>query len=221
MGEEYDFMEINSERRRHLLMSWRDQYIIAANQLLNSTAIEACETFEDQLNEASAWDSAWDPAGFADSRIDDLMAANLEKPFEELFKRAGEDLQLIEGQLADLGNIVANGPGAVFPNGSKEVDPAGQPEFLDVSQPASGPLKWLQSMRGIIPKPIKNMAAYTSDTTDWLVQDKIGLRNRLRHAALVRIDEAWMGDVGETVSVLTQAIAFIDTATDQARLVAS
>lgn len=213
-------MNTTSERYRNLLMSWRDRQVLQLHQLLNVKAIEAREAFEQQLEQASFWDSAWDPAGFANCRLDTLLADMLEQPLQEYFELAGNQLGSIDERFADLGKVVRDGPGDIFPALKITDDQPSQEKPPIESSAHSKSQSWFQRVGGIVAGSATQVASYTADTTDWLVQDKVGLRNRLRHAALDRIAITWMGDIGEPTPVLRQVIGFIDAATDQARLAA-
>lgn len=152
-------MEPNTERCRQLLMSWRDRQIIRAYQLLNSCAVEARNQLEQQLDQASFWDSAWDPAGFANDRIDALLGGLLQSPLQTFYNQAGDELRAIDPRLAGLSAIVCDGPKIDFPIAS-EVDVVTPQQFEhEAVEPAPASQNWFKRMGDLVATPAGKVAA--------------------------------------------------------------
>ena len=75
----------------------------------------------------------------------------------------------------------------------------------------------LTRLRETLVYKANSLATYASETADWLVQDKAGLRDRLRDAATNRIATQWMGDIGDPLPVLAQMIRNIERVAHEAR----
>lgn len=67
----------------------------------------------------------------------------------------------------------------------------------------------------------KSFADGAGSAADELLQDKLGLKSRLRSAAAQRIAQSWMGGTGEPKPVLAQLISLIDESTHAARMALS
>ncbi len=67
-------------------------------------------------------------------------------------------------------------------------------------------------------KRASTLADGAGSAADELLQDKLGLKNRLRSAAAQRIAQSWIGGSGEPKPVLAQLISLIDETTHAARM---
>lgn len=203
---------------RHWIMAWRDRQIIGGYELLNSTAIAVRNAFEKQLQEATFLDAAWHPAGFANHRIDALFCSLLRGPLDEFFRSAGTELAALDDRLSEIGSILAEGGLVELPVTQDPGDGSAPVPTSEASASHGEDMTLLARVGGALASGAGSISSYASNTADWLVQDKIGLRNRLRHAAAARIATTWMGDIGEPPPVLSQVVRAIEVATDEARI---
>lgn len=204
--------------RRQAVTEWRDRQIMDARSLLNARAQAARNAFEAQLSQASVLDSVWDPAGFTNHRIDALMHEHISGGLAELFKNAAKELVSLDKRFARLGKALANGAGIILPAAAEPSAPSKtDATTAGADLPVANTDSWLVRLRGTVATTATSVANYAAETADWLVQDKVGLRDRLRFAATNRISNQWMGDIGEPLPVLAQMIAFIDQVAHEAR----
>jgi hypothetical protein len=205
--------------RRQAVLEWRDRQILAAYALFNSKAQGALEAFEAQVAKASVVDSVWDPAGFADFRIDELMQERMRPALRALMSGAESELVGLGKDFAPLGAALARSDELILPTAPK---PEAPPEA-----PASGLVReagterevdwWIARLPGMAAERATSFFSYASETASWLMQDKVGLRDRLRAAAAERIATQWMGGSGKPRPVLSQVIAIIDEVSHEAR----
>lgn len=202
--------------RRQAVTEWRDRQILAAHTMLNRCAQGARNAFEAQLAQATLLDSVWDPAGFSNHRIDTLLRDSVIKGIAECFASAGQELGSIDARLAPFGEAMARAEGIVLPLASQpsNADEAHSREALPAIPSDAG---LLTRLRETLVYKANSLASYASETADWLVQDKAGLRDRLRDAAAHRIATQWMGDIGDPLPVLAQMIKTIERVAHEAR----
>lgn len=199
-------------------MAWRDHQVMSAYGIINAAAIAARQAFEAKVKDATFLDSAWDPRGFSHHRIDTLVSDALRAPLADFFNDAGSELASLSPSLAGLAKVLAGGDLVTFPAPvTPEVQPASEAGDTPSTARDAG---WLSAIGGAISNTAGSLASYASETSDWLVQDKVGLRNRLRHAAAERIATAWMGESGEPQPVLAQVLLAIDVAANEAKVTA-
>lgn len=204
--------------RRQAVTEWRDRQIMDARSLLNAHAQAARNAFEAQLSQASMLDSVWDPAGFTNHRIDALMHYHVSGGLADYFKNAAKELVSLDKSFTRLGKVLASGAGIKLPAAAEPRAPSKTDATTsDADLPVADTDSWLVRLRGTVATTASTVANYATETADWLVQDKVGLRDRLRLAATNRISTQWMGDIGEPLPVLAQVIAFIDQVTHEAR----
>jgi hypothetical protein len=202
--------------RRQAVTAWRDRQILAAHTMLNNCAQGARNAFEAQLAQATVLDSVWDPAGFSNHRIDTLMHDSVINGVVDCFACAGQELGSIDARLGPLGEAMGRAEGIALPLAS-------QPSSSDEA-PARETLPSIPTEAGVLTRlretlvyKASSLATYASETADWLVQDKAGLRDRLRDAAANRIATQWMGDIGDPLPVLAQMIENIERVAHEAR----
>lgn len=202
--------------RRQAVTAWRDRQILAAHTMLNSSAQSARNAFEAQLAQATLLDSVWDPAGFSHHRIDALLHDSVKDGVSSCFASAGEELTCIDARLATLGEAMARAEGISLPLASQPSAP-GEATAQAALPTLPSETGLLSRLRETVAYKANSLASYASETADWLVQDKVGLRDRLRYAAANRIATQWMGDIGDPQPVLAQMIATIDQVAYEAR----
>lgn len=216
--------------RRQSVTQWRDQLILEAHNLFNEHAILALEAFEREIGEATVLDSVWDPAGFANSRIDGALARTLSAALASFFQDGAAELAALDPAFVELSEALRKSEAVSFPVTPVPADPPwDQPVQRDN---ANRPAHSTPEDQSAFSKTVGFFSArasaafdYASDTASWLLQDKVGLRERLRAAAADRIATAWMGKAGhasggttgEPRAVLKQVIALIDEVARAAR----
>ena len=206
--------------RRQAVAEWRDRHILLVHASINIKAQEALQAFEEQAARASVVDSVWDPAGFANARIDGLMRERIEPLLQELMAGAEKELMSASESFADLGSALARSDALILPSSA---DPDTTP--LPPTPGAAGTevegndtqISWLKKLPSIAAERASSLAKHASETAEWIVQDKVGMRDRLRVAAANRIATTWMGGTGDPKPVLAQAITLIDEVAHQAR----
>lgn len=205
--------------RRQGVAEWRDRQILSALALFNSKAKESLEAFEAQAATASVVDSVWDPSGFADARVDALMCERMDPALKEFMSAAETELVALSDGFADLGAALARSEAVVLP---EPTEPEPAPE-TDAAAPVAtagtdeGAGSWITRLPWTAAKHASSLARSASETAEWIVQDKVGARDRLRLAAGNRLAMHWMGGVGEPRPVLAQVITIIDEVAHQAR----
>lgn len=210
-------MDASTVILRHAIMAWRDHQIIVAVGLINSAAISARQAFETAAKNATLRDSAWDPKGFTDKRIDALLNDEMRGPLHQFFKDAGAELAALSPGLTQLGSLFAQS-GALMTIPGDLMPKSEAPPIAPIRQESLKDEGLFATIGGAIASKAASVAAYASETSDWLVQDKVGLRNRLRQAAVERIAMAWMGTTGDPEPVLGQLLRAINIAANEAKV---
>ena len=211
--------------RRQGVTEWRDRQILQARVLLNDQARAARAAFEAELAEATVLDSVWDPAGFAHARIDTALGREMRPALARFLDEAAAELIGLDPAFAPLAEALRTSGAVTLPQ------PTPMPESPElapspvVETPEKGRLSRLA---GKVTDTVADRASaafdYASQTASWLLQDKVGLRERLRDAAVERIAERWIGGAAAAPKagerpVLSQIIALIDEVARNARTV--
>lgn len=221
---------------RQALAEWRDRQVLAVYHILNNLADEARSKFEASLEQASLKDSVWDPANFADRRIDALMCEAVPSALERLLKSAGRELAAISPTFEPYGNALSASTGFDFPiaglgedkaesNGDlvgssassdDAVSEASQPQVPASSSWSLGNLMLVRKVSefGELAANAVWEAGVAAERT---LQTRAGLYERLRSAAAARIGTRWMGSAGEPRPVLAQVTDLIDSVCGEAR----
>lgn len=221
---------------RQALAEWRDRQVLAAYHLLNNLADEARSRFESSLDQASLKDSVWDPANFADHRIDALMCEAVPSALERLLQSAGRELAAISPTFEPYGNALSASTGFDFPIAAVSEDQAHVNRDLaggsgssdgstaEVSQSeAATSSSWSLGNLTLVRKvsELGEMAANAvweaGVAAERTLQTRAGLYERLRSAAAVRIGTRWMGSAGDPRPVLAQVTDLIDSVCGEAR----
>lgn len=207
--------------RRQGVTEWRDRQILQARVLLNEHAREARAAFEEGLAEATVLDSVWDPAGFAHARIDTALGQSMRPALTRFLDEAAAELILLDPAFAALAESMRTSGAVTLP-----LPPSLPPPPPSLPSPAAETLK-----KGALYRIADRVAGtataaldYASQSASWLLQDKVGLRERLREAAMERIAQRWTGSAapasaGGERPVLSQIIALIDEVARNARTV--
>ena len=234
-------MDWEMAMRRQGVTEWRDRQILAAYSMFNSQAQEARAIFEKQLSEANLLDSVWDPSGFANDRIDDLLRTRIGPCLQKLLSEAASELTALDSRFGDLGDALARSEGIQLPEeaslGETE-DPIPLSQHADnlkvdkamadvpsqsdagnwlTRSPVSASTRALRRGAKDLGERAAAMIEHAADAAERLIQDKAGLYNRLRVAAGQRIASKWMGEIGENRPVMAQVFALIDEVTLGAR----
>ncbi len=234
-------MDWEMTMRRQGVTEWRDRQILAAYSMFNSQAQEARAIFEKQLSEANLLDSVWDPAGFANARIDDLLRTRIGPCLEKLLSEAASELTALDSRFGDLGDALSRSEGIHLPEEGSLGEAQDPIAFLNTADNLnvetalpdvpgeSGAGNWLtRSPVSASTRALKRgakdlgeraaaMIEHAADAAERLIQDKAGLYNRLRAAAGQQIASKWMGEIGESRPVMAQVFALIDEVTLGAR----
>jgi hypothetical protein len=222
--------------RRQAVVAWRDEQFLAAYGLLSAKAQEARAAFEQRLVEhARLYDTVWDPAGFAEPRIDAELRKVLPRALADFLENAATSLAKISPDFAELADALRRSDALALPQaeqaelaGAKEGSVHGGPAQVldDTARDNASDGRWaitktMEKLAGSASEVVKRGADIAQKKADHfadMLQDKAGLRDRARLAAQRRITSHWMGEVGDPPPVLAQLIRVIDSTTEMARM---
>lgn len=208
---------------RQSVSEWRDRHILSAAALLNAKAIDARAAFDREVESATAAETIFNPAALANARIDALLGALLSASLPDFFGIAARELVSIDQRLSDIADALRRPDAIVLPLASLSL-PASNTAVGDASAEATVVARAQPQKRGLdgvpamLARRAKSLADGAGSAADELLQDKLGLKNRLRSAAAQRIAQSWMGGTGEPKPVLAQLISLIDETTHAARM---
>lgn len=208
---------------RQAVAEWRDRQILAAAALLNQKSIDARAAFDREVDNATAAETIFNPATLANSRIDALLGASLSASLPDFFGIAARELVSIDERLSNIGDALRRPDAIALPLASPPL-PASTTAIEDASagasevEPAQPQKRGLAGAPAMFARRAKSLADGAGSAADELLQDKLGLKNRLRSAAAQRIAQSWMGGTGEPKPVLAQLISLIDETTHAARM---
>src|SRR3989344_2385845 len=223
--------------RRQAVGAWRDEQIVQAYSLFNATVRDALATFEQTLVEhARLYDTIWDPIGYAEPRIDVLLRKALPHALAGFLDRAATQLGAISPEFEELAEALRQSYILTLPQATRtELPPAPTTAVSDIILPQTSPharqtnpsddrwaiTKGVEKIAGSAGHVVKRGAEIVQKQADMIadtLQDKAGLRDRVRNAAQRRIASHWMGEVGDPLPVLAQLVRIIDTTTVTARM---
>lgn len=208
---------------RQAVAEWRDRQILTAAALLNEKAVDARAAFDREVETATAAETIFNPAALANSRIDALLGASLSVSLPDFFGIAARELVSIDQRLSDISDALRRPEAIVLPLASPPL-PASNTAVDDASagasevEPAQPHKRGLAGAPAMLARRARSLADGAGSAADELLQDKLGLKNRLRSAAAQRIAQSWMGGTGEPKPVLAQLISLIDETTHVARM---
>lgn len=211
---------------RQAVAEWRDRQVLSAAALLNEKAVDARAAFDREVETATAAETIFNPSALANSRIDALLGASLSENLPDFFGIAARELVSIDQRLSDIGDALRRPDAIVLPLASLPL-PASTTAVEDASakasevEPAPPQKRGLAGAPAMFARRAKSLADGAGSAADELLQDKLGLKNRLRSAAAQRIAQSWMGGTGEPKPVLAQLISLIDETTHAARMTLS
>lgn len=219
-------MEIDGTMLRQAINNWRDEYTIEALNIFNGCAQRSRGNFDAHLEEAGLLDSVWDPAGFANARIDRLMMDSIVADVADFLARAGIGLSTLSAAFSVIGEALAAGDPLDTPDFT-ELDPAPSQvsqSNADTLPSAASEGTWTAfggslfrraaEVGGRAVETLREAGTYAERN----LQQRTGLDDRLRAAATQRIATTWMGTDLATPSVLTQLIMRLDEAAFNARM---
>lgn len=211
---------------RQAIAEWRDRQILAAAALLNRDAMSARDAFEHEVEHATAADTLFNAATFANARIDALLGIALSESLPQLLNIAARELSSIDVRLADIADALRRPDAIVLPTATMPLPSAAaaiEHTSVEVSETDSQHVakRGLLSVPARLAKRASTLADDAGSAADGLLQEKLGLKNRLRTAAAQRVAETWMIGTGEPKSPLMQLVALIDETTHAARLTLS
>lgn len=219
--------------QRQALAEWRDRQVLASVRMLNRLSEEARRKFDESLAEASFKDTVWDPASFADHRIDFLLCETVPKALSQLLEVAASELTAISADFAAYGEALASSTGFSFPTPAERnahaqsedvtLDDVQAPPAVGDASAAKAGSSWTLSNLTIV----RTVSALSERATNAIskagvaaereIQNRSGLYDRLRVAAAARVATRWMGSSGEPRPVLAQVTDLIDGLTGEAR----
>ncbi|SEJ74468.1 hypothetical protein SAMN05518849_112140 [Sphingobium sp. AP50] len=223
--------------RRQAVVAWRDEQIMTAYSLFSAKVQEARASFEQALVEhARLYDTVWDPTGFAEPRIDAQLRKILPKALADFVDDAATGLADIAPEFGELAKALRHSHTLSLPH-AKQVELAAAPATAvlvprpplvsdQAALPDASDERWtitkhMERLAGSAGQVVKRGAEIVQKQADVLadtLQDKAGLRERVRIAAQKRIASHWMSEAGDPLPVLAQLIRIIDTTTETARM---
>lgn len=217
--------------RRQAVVAWRDEQLLTAYALFSASAREARAAFDQRLAEhASLYDTVWDPAGFAEPRIDAELRRIMPRVLTDYLDRAASDLAAIGPEFAELAEALQRShvldlpqaPQIELPASSASSSPAtrstASPATADDRSAIRKRLEKLAEAAGDAVTRGAEMLQKQADTVAEILQEKAGLRERVRVAAQKRIASHWMGETGDPQPVLSQIVRIIENTTETARM---
>lgn len=219
-------MDIDGTMLRQAINNWRDEYTLEALHLFNGSAQLSRRNFNAHLEEAGLLDSVWDPAGFANARVDRLMSESICKEAHTLMGRAGNALSSLSASFAMIGDALVIGEPLETPD---LVHPAPGPtqddeRITEKAQLTGSAGSWAALGESLLRRAaeVGGRAVDTIREAGTLaernLQQRTGLDDRLRAAATHRIATAWMGVDQNPPSVLAQLLMRLDEAAFNARM---
>lgn len=207
---------------RQAVAEWRDRQILSAAALLNEKAIEARAAFDREVDNATAAETIFNPGALANSRVDALLGASLSTSLPDFFGIAARELTSIDQRLSDIGDPLIRPDAIILPLAPPPL-PASTVAVEEASAgaPEADPPRSEQSALAGARAMLARRAKSAGSAADEMLQDKLGLKNRLRSAAAQRIAQSWMSGSGEPKPVLAQLISLIDESTHAARMALS
>jgi hypothetical protein len=206
---------------RQAVAEWRDRQILSAAALVNDRAVEARATFDREVENATAADTLFNPSALANARIDALLGASLSESLPDFLSLAARELVAIDERLGDIGDALRRPDAIALPlclaplpvttveNACADASEAGQAQHQK---------RGLAGVSAMLVRRASSLADGAGSAADELLQDKLGLKNRLRSAAAQRVAQSWMGGTGEPKPVLAQLISLIGETTHAARM---
>lgn len=212
---------------RQAVAEWRDRQILSAAALLNQKAMDARAAFDREIETATAAETIFNASALANARIDALLAASLSESLPKFLDMAANELSSIDQRLAEVADALRRPDALVMPQAAAPLPtpPAAATEetAADTDQPGHVQTgkRGLLSVPARLAKRATSLAGDAGSAADELLQEKLGLKNRLRAAAAQRVAESWMTAAGEPKSPLAQLVSLIDETRYAARMTLS
>ena len=207
---------------RQAVAEWRDRQILAAAALLNEKSIDARAAFDREIETATAAETIFNASALANARIDALLCTSVGESLPDFLGMAGQELISIDPSLNAISDALRRADIIVLPlasaplHASTVVDATSS--VVSDSEQTQPQKRGIAGMSAMLVKRASSLADGAGNAADELLQDKLGLKNRLRTAAADRIARNWMGGTGEPKSVLAQLVALIEETTHAARM---
>lgn len=216
------FMNLDLLAHHHAVAEWRDRAILEAARMLNQAGTTCLAAFDGEISEASIVESAWDPASFANLRIDRAMLACLRVDLPALLTRAAQELaRIVSAQTDFVEGAREAADKLAWPEVQEE---AGTTESLPEEESPAAASTSRVSRIGRLAQTLSTARFIAADTVVHLsgtasrsFKDRSGLDDRLRSAARRRITEGWMALISEPQSIMAQVIEIIDDRANLAR----
>ena len=211
---------------RQAVAEWRDRQILSAAALINQKAIDARAAFDREIENATAAETIFNASALANARIDALLGALLSESLPDFLGMAADELTSIDQRLAEVAEALRRPDALVMPLAAVPLaTPLAATEETaggtDDTTHAEIGKRSLLSVPARLAKRASSLADDAGSAADELLQEKLGLKNRLRAAAAQRVAERWMTADGEPKSPLAQLVSLIDETTYAARMTLS
>lgn len=210
---------------RQAVAEWRDRQILFAAALVNQKAMDAHAAFDREIETATAAETIFNPAAIANARMDALLSTLLGESLPDFLDLAADELTSVDQRLSEVADALRRPDTLVLPQTTSlppHLAAAEQPTDVpdDIDQTQKGKRRLL-SVPAMLAKRASSLADGAGSAADELLQEKLGLKNRLRAAAAQRVADSWMGGAGEPKSPLAQLVSLIDETTYAARMTLS
>lgn len=225
-------MDIEFLSRRQAVTEWRDRQLFQAMTMLNAAGIGARTALDEQIKDAALFQSVWDPAGFVNARIDELMRGEVATRLETFLEQAAQELRALESRFQPLADALVASASAIEMPTAPEPEPVAS---TAVEHPSPPHIQQNDGRLSRVTKRVSDLAitrsarewgaraadgvASVADTVSRSLQDSTGLYERLRRLGAERIASAWMGDAGTPRPLKAQLVLLIEDVTHEARSV--
>ena len=225
-------MDIEFLSRRQAVTEWRDRQLFQAMTMLNAAGIGARTALDEQIKDAALFQSVWDPAGFVNARIDELMRSEVATRLETYLEQAAQELRALESRFQPLADALVASASAIEMPTAPEPEPIASTAVEHLLPPQ---VQQNEGRLSRVTKRVSDLAitrsarewgawaadgvASVADTVSRSLQDSTGLYERLRRLGAERIASAWMGDAGTPRPLKAQLVLLIEDVTHEARSV--
>ncbi len=224
-------VEFEQLERRQAVLAWRDQLMLGIWRTFNAAGIEARQRLEPHLADAGFIETLRSPGEFTRDKVDSVMRAAARRELETLFGQAAKDLRVIDPRYDALAEALVQSLAILrYPL------PVVKAEAATTEVPAPHPIEGGYSRLGAMMEVIANqelarsarewgswaleIVGEASDVARQRIQSGVGMHDRLRESARLRIDIAWMATAGDPMPILGQLIAVIESVSNEARSMA-
>lgn len=227
-GGTLTIMNIEFLARRQAVTEWRDRQLFQAMTMLNTAGIDARAALDREIKNAALVQSVWDPSGFVNARVDELMRAQVAGRIEPFLRQAAQELRALEHRFEPLAEALLASATMIDMPAAPEPEPAAPSDSPSPAQQSESRLSRVgKIVNGLaVTRSAREWGSWAADgvasvadTVSRSLQDSTGLYERLRRVGALRIATAWMGDVGSPRPLKAQLVLLIEDVTNEARSV--